>query len=95
MTDSFLALIWLCLSEYQKLCHVLSFAYVVCFEVESTVSLQDISPSTGKALLFGPRLMGNVTPSSCKKTGSNGCGFDLRIYAIQNLCDNIAYHAVN
>jgi hypothetical protein len=31
-----LALIWFCFSEYQKLCHVLSLAYVVRFEVEST-----------------------------------------------------------
>jgi hypothetical protein len=36
MADSFLALIWLCFSEYQKLFHVLFLAYVVRFEVEST-----------------------------------------------------------
>jgi hypothetical protein len=36
MADAFLALIWLCFSEYQKLFHVLFLAYVVRFEVEST-----------------------------------------------------------
>ena len=33
-----LALIWFCFSEYQKLSHVLSLAYAVRFEVESTDS---------------------------------------------------------